>query len=203
MKYSKNIAIMAALAVTALLAGCSAVTTPHPLSTQPKPVDKDRFEGTWQGGEGTVSVRFASNGVARLAGTEWNDEQFRLVQGEMIVAEGKKDNFISVRFEENGTWTNRYFFFQYKFTGNGDLVLWSPNIDEFEAAIKSNVLQGVVTTKMVMKKNTTSVSVTNSPGELLDFMNDPGRRNLFNYREPLVLRKIAAPENTAPGVGGD
>ena len=198
MKYSINImAAMAALAVTMLFAGCSAVTTPYPLSTQSKPVDKERFEGTWQGGEGTVSVRFASNGVARLAGTEWNDDQFRLIQGEMIVAEGKKDNFISVRFEQNGAWTNRYFFLQYKFTDNGDLVLWGPNIDEFEAAIRSGMLQGVVT----KKKNTTSISVTNAPGELLDFMNDPERRTLFNYREPMVLRKIAAPDTSAPGAG--
>jgi len=188
-----------ALSVVFLFYGCSSVTITQPLSTQPKPIDKDKFEGTWLIEKDTAVVRFASNGVARIAGVEWKGENFRLVQGEMIVTEGKTENFISIRFAEDGVWTNRYLFAQYTFTDTGDLVLWPPNTSEFEDAIRTKTLQGVVT----KGQYSSSINVTNSPTDMLDFMNDPQRVNLFNYREPMVLRRIIAPEKAEPKPEGD
>lgn len=178
------------LSLALLLSGCSSVTIPHPLSIHPKAVDKDKFEGTWLVDKSAVEVRFGSNGVARIARTEWKDDHFRLVQGEMIVTEGNKDNYISIRVEEDGVWTNRYFFLKYTFTDSEDLVLWLPNGDAFEAAIKTNALQGVITKKTY----STDISVTNAPASVVDFLNDPERGDLFEYREPMVLRRIAPPE---------
>jgi hypothetical protein len=178
-----------AIALALFVIGCSSVTIEQPLSEHPTPLDKDKFEGTWLIEKLILDIRFASNGVARIATTDWKDDRFRLVQGEMIVTEGRKDNFISVRFEEDGAWTNQYFLLQYTFTDNGDLVLWLPNMDEFEDAIRTNTLQGVIE-----KQYSTSISVTNPPAGLLDFMNDPQRQNLFELREPIVLRRIVAPD---------
>ncbi|MDD5707600.1 MAG: hypothetical protein PHR35_16890 [Kiritimatiellae bacterium] len=178
-----------AIALALFVIGCSSVTIEQPLSAHPTPVDKDKFEGTWLVEKSAVDVKFASNGVARIAGTEWEEDHFRLVQGEMIVTEGKENKYISIRFEEDGVWTNWYYFIQYKFTDSGDLVLWLPNADAFETAIKTNALQGLVTKEQYSK----SINVTNAPAALLDFMDDPEGRDLFGYREPIVLRRIAAP----------
>jgi hypothetical protein len=177
-------AIAGAVALALVVAGCSSVMTQYPLSAQPKPVDKDKFEGIWI--EGPIHVHFASNGVARIAAVEWGEDQFGLFQGEMIVTEGKKDNFISVRIEAESAWHLR----QYKFTVNDDLLVWEPNSDAFAVAIETNLLLGSVQKSSM---GTPNVEVTDSPDEMLDFLNDPERRDLFNYRNPQVLRRIAAP----------
>jgi len=179
-----------AIALALFVIGCSSVTIEQPLSTHPTPVDKDQFEGTWLVEKSAIEVKFASNGVARIAGTEWKDDHFRLVQGEMIVTEGKENKYISIRFGEDGDWTNRYFFLRYTFTDRGDLVVWMPNTDAFEKAVETNALQGVVT----KQRDSKNINVTNTPATLLDFMDDPERRDLFEYRKPIVLRRIVAPE---------
>jgi hypothetical protein len=104
-------------------------------------------------------------------------------------SKGKNNNFLSVRFQEDGQWKNEYSFCQYTFTGEGDLVLWLPNPPAFEWAIKTNILQGR------MSKNGSSIVVTNVPGALLDFINDPRRLDLFKYTDPTILRKVAGPNN--------
>jgi hypothetical protein len=68
-----------------LLSGCSFVTTQQPLSSAPEPIDRDKFEGAWLSEEEVVFIRFAASGVARLAGLDWKDDQFQMVQGEMII----------------------------------------------------------------------------------------------------------------------
>lgn len=190
MKILMKISAIIAISVFLLVSGCSSVTTDRPLSADSKPLDKEKFEGTWLFGDDALTVRFASNGVGRLAGVEWKDDQFQLAQGEMIVTEGKKNNFLSVRFQEDGVWTNEYCFFQYSFTDQGDLLLWLPNPDVFEHAIKTNALSGVVRKEQF----STSVTVTNATGVLLDFINQPERLDLFKYKEPVVLRRIAGPK---------
>jgi hypothetical protein len=188
--------LMQTLALTAslLFTGCSSVTTSFPISADPQPIDHDKFEGSWMVDKGAVSLQFSSNGVARLAGVEWKDDRFRMVQGEMIVAKGKKDSFISLRFEDDGVWTNSYYLLQYHFTDQGELLLWSPNAKAFEAAVATNRLLGVVS----KSQYSIHVDVTNSPAALIEFIETSGVPDLFDYREPTVLRKIAPAEKSAP-----
>ncbi len=182
-----NTSSVMTIVVAVLVAGCSSVTIKQPLSADPKPVDKEKFEGTWLAGSSTLTVRFAKDGVGRIAGTRWEDDSFRLARGEMIVTEGRKHNFVSVRMEdEDGTMPDGYGFLQYTFVNDNDLVLWGPNVEAFEEAIQQKALQGDIT-----KSQTTSVTVTSTPKEILAFIDDPERTDLFKYSEPVVLRKVA------------
>lgn len=196
---SNAVSAACVISIAALLAGCSTVTTQNPLSAEHKPIDKDKFEGVWLLDKEAVSLRFTSNGTARIAGVEWKDDQFRLVQGEMIVTKGKKFNFLSVRFQEDGKWMDHYCFLQYDFTDQGDLLLWLPNDDVFEEAIKTNRLHGVVKKEMY----STDITITNALGILLEFIDNPENPSLFNYREPIVLRRIAGQEKAEQLTAGD
>jgi len=184
-------AIVFAISMALLVVACSSVATQYPLSAEPRPVDKDRFEGIWLHHKEPLVLRFASNGIARIAGVEWKDDQFRLVQAEVIVTIGKKSNFLSVRFQRDGKWMDHYYFLQYHFTDQGDLLLWLPNAAVFKEAIGTNRLQG-----MVVKKGQydTDITITNAPTALLEFIDAPENLTLFNYREPMVLRKISVLE---------
>ena len=166
-----------------LIAGCNPVTTLYPLGAPLIPEDKDNFEGSWlKDNDSVISIRFTSNGVGHIAAPFWENDQFRLVQMELIVTKNKDKKFISVRIKERETWDNYYYFAQYDFSDKGELILWEPNIEAFEAAIKTRNLEGV-------DKNS-GINITNPPGVLLKFLNDNDNQTLFKYRNPIVLRKI-------------
>jgi hypothetical protein len=172
-----------------LLSSCTFVTTQQPLSSAREPIDRDKFEGAWLSEEEVVFIRFAANGVARLAGLDWKDDQFQMVQGEMIITRGKKNNYISVRFQEEGKWQARYYLLQYEFTDRGDLLLWFPNEDVFAKAVEDGMLQGEVKTEPYRD----DIFITDSPEKVLRFIENPGPLRLFNTGEPLILKKIKAP----------
>jgi hypothetical protein len=57
----------------------------HGGNDESEPIDRDKLEGAWLSEEEVVFIRFADSGVARLAGLDWKDDQFQMVQGEMII----------------------------------------------------------------------------------------------------------------------
>ena len=168
--------------------GCSSVTTTHPLSSDHKSIDREKFEGVWQMDESVVHVKFSPNGIAQIAGLKWDKDEFRMGKAKAIVTEGKKHNFLSVQFQEDtGEWASGYYFLAYKFTDQGDLILWLPVPEVFEASVETKQLQGTIEEGEYSK----NVTITNEPGALLEIINDPDNLQAFDYTEPMVLKKIS------------
>jgi len=180
------------------LSSCSFVTTQQPLSSAPEPIDRDKFEGAWLSEEEVVFIRFAANGVARLAGLDWQNDRFQMLQGEMIITRGKKGNYISVRFEEEGKWQNRYYLIQYEFTDQGDLLLWFPNEDVFAKAVEDGLLAGEVKPEA----HHDDIFITDAPEKVLHFIENPGPLRLFNTDQPLILKKIKTAKEPDEPLGG-
>ena len=173
--------------IIVLTLSCSSVTIRYPISNSPEPIDQEKFEGIWLvDDDEVIHVKFAGNGIARIAGLEWENNQFTMMRGEMIISAGDEHNFLSVRFQEDDKWMNDYYFLIYKFTEKGDLVLWLPNVDAFEEAIRKKQLQGIIE----KEQYSTNITITNASEKLLEFINDPDNLMLFEYREPIVLYKI-------------
>ena len=168
------------------LSGCTFVTTQHPLPSAPEPIDRDKFEGAWLSEEEVIFIRFAASGVARLAGLDWQDDRFQMLQGEMIITRGKKGNYLSVRFQEEGKWQDRYYLIQYEFTDQGDLLLWFPNEDVFSEAVEDGMLAGEVKPEA----HRDDIFITDAPEKVLRFIENPGSLRLFNTDQPLILKKI-------------
>lgn len=178
-----------------LICGCSTVVTKNPLTTDPNSYGRDNFEGSWLIGDNIYFIRFAANGIARIAVVVWEDDRYQLGHGEMIVKKGDKSNYLSVRFKQDPEWMDDYIILQYLFTDTGDLVLWIPNADIFEKAIKDKKLQGVIKKKKFSK----DITITSDPAKLLDFLSESDNLNLFDYREPIILRRVTSPkENKKP-----
>ena len=168
MQNCKSIILAALGCSVLLLCHCSTVSTTHPLATKPKAIDKQKFEGVWRiDDDAVLQIKFAKDGIARIAGTEWENDQFTLVRGEMHVVEGKEHNFLSVRFEEDGEWEENYLFAAYKFSEQGDLIFWSPNASEFKKAVEKKLLNTETSiekeakSKPAAKKSSSSIVITN------------------------------------------
>lgn len=179
--------------------GCSSVTTIQPLPWKIETADQERFEGTWIFADGSLQIRFAATGVARFAGLDWEDDRFQLERGEMTICHGEELDFLSVRTEEDGTWMDRYYLVQYRFTDEGDLVLWLPNAEAFADAIAQGRLEGTVEGEDCCK----DVTITGPPDALLALIDDADDSELFDYREPMILRRVTGWHPPAEATAGD
>jgi hypothetical protein len=167
---------------------CSSVTSRYPLPGNSLAIDQKKLEGIWLvDSDEVIHLRFNSKGTAIIAGMEWKEDQYEIVYGEINVTEGDEYNFLSIRFQEDNKWLDNYYFLTYTFTEKGDLILWLPNVDIFEEAIKNKQIKGIIE----KDQYSTGITITNSSENLLKFINDASRHNLFDYKEPIVLYKIA------------
>lgn len=185
--------MLAALALVALLSGCSAATT-RPLPATPlSDAERARFEGVWAADDpdGVVSVRVGCDGVGHLAWTEWRDGRFHLEEKQVTFAQGRrgweKPRFLSLRVQSGDGKETRYLLLRYQFSGDNTLLVWSAQPRPFAEAIRSGRLQG--------QSGEHDNLITSPPEAVLDFIDDPDDVRLFDYRKPLILRRLAAEPN--------
>lgn len=193
---------LVAIAVAMLLSGCMGVASTRPFTANPTPADKQRFEGIWQAGnDGVLYVWFECSDTAQLAMLDSHGDGLRMGQMDMFIVPSKKEEdqgetgFLSVPEQiMNPAYypeelKNRHFYFaQYKFITPKDLVIWMPNVDFFKETIKAGLLHGE-------ENGEGGVTITSSPAELMAFIDNPKNLSLFDYRNPLLLRKIADGES--------
>jgi hypothetical protein len=148
--------------------------------------ERARFEGDWVSDDQIFYIRFGSNGIGQFAGVEWKNDRFQLERGEFIVSKGTRDGFLSVRVLEEGKWQDSYFFVQYHFTREGEFVVWSPEAKAFADAVGKGKLKGT----LEKGKSSVSVVLTGPPENILAFLNDPANGALFDYREPMIFKKL-------------
>jgi len=183
---------------TVICTSCSSVTMKSPLNVSPKPVDQHKFEGIWSVGKGVIHINFAHGGIAKVAWLDWEKDEFKMGKGEMFVSETDELNFVCARLKDDDEWTDGYFFAQYKFTKEGDLVLWLANVKLFAEAIKKNDLKGEIKQSGFSKQ----VSITSKPKELLKFIKNSDDAMIFYYKDPMICRKILK-SNEAEQGGAD
>jgi hypothetical protein len=165
--------------------GCSSVTIKEPLPMISDAAENARFQGEWVSGDQTFYMGFGSNGIGQFVGVDWENDQFQLEKGELIVSKGP-NSFLSVRVMEKGKWQEGYFFVQYHFTREGDLLLWRPEANTFADAVEKGKLKGTIE----KGKSYVSVAITSPPEKILAFVNDPLNGALFDFKEPMVFKRL-------------
>jgi len=178
--------LLSVLLLPALLAGCSSVTVKQPLPRMADAAEQAAFEGEWVSEGQILYVRFDGKGIGHFAGVDWKDDRFRLDEGEITISKGAEKGFLSARIMENGKWLDGYYFAQYRFTDGGDLILWLPDVGAFADAVEKKKLDGIVE----KGRQSRSVVVTSTPDKVLAFLNDPANSALFDYREPMIVKRL-------------
>lgn len=133
-------------------------------------------------------MRFSESGTAKFASVDWKDDDFHLVRGEMIVTHGVNRRFLSLRIEEDGKWMDSYLLLQYRFTDDGDLLVWEPDFKAFEDAINKGALQGAIR----KEKYSETIAITSDPQVLLNFIDAREEKALFEYQEPNLFKRVGS-----------
>ncbi len=189
--------ILSVLAAILLLSlpGCDAVYTTSPLSA-PTVIDKEIFEGLWLGVEGQedgyIQTRFDEHGQLNLIVVTWDDENDKFNFKDMdrmslILTEGTKYNYMSLRAEND----DFYLFAQYTFCED-HVVIWTPDVDAFEEAIKTHELSG--------RTGGDDVYITSPPETIVQFLNEASAQHRSIYEEEpyLSLRKVMGIDQSQP-----
>jgi hypothetical protein len=173
------------------------VTLLQPLPATADAAERARLEGEWIVEGQIIHVRFGSEGRGQIAGIDWKDGQFRLETGEIAACRGSRQRFLSVRMKTDNEWEHHYYFAQYDFTPEGDLMLRLPDPVAFDAAIQTGRLEGTVEKTEFLH----SVELSSLPEIILAFLNDPDNGELFNAKNLLILKRLVldAPDEREPG----
>ena len=169
-----------------LLSGCSSVVTLQPLPQTIDQQEYDLLEGDWIAEDSVVSLRFARDGIGRIATLDWRDDQFRIDEAELRICKVPGKSYFTIRVREKGKWEDWYYVVRYCVTSRGDLVIWLPIVDAFSAAVVEGKLEGTVE----KGKWSTQVTLAGAPSDILAFLNDLRNENLFELEDPIVLRRL-------------
>ncbi|MCU0612397.1 MAG: hypothetical protein MUE60_11485 [Candidatus Eisenbacteria bacterium] len=166
-----------------LFAGCSSVTTLSPLPADVDTPELETFAGTWQFENEVVHVALREEGVACVASLAWDDSAFVTKQGELTVTHGEHRSFFCLAAFDAEIPSDEFLFFQYRFLSPDELIVWQPRIESFQNAVDNGQLgaaDGSTNGHLVLDVESAA---------LLAFIDDPARSDLFEYEDPMVLRR--------------
>ncbi|MFP4356522.1 MAG: hypothetical protein ACLFUJ_15520 [Phycisphaerae bacterium] len=189
MTHAKPTLLAATLALLAL-AGCSSVTTSHPLTESTAAELQKTLTGTWVAGDSALRLQFDSKGIGRLAGVNWDDqaEEFLIYQGQIHAIQADDQMFLSLRVKsQDSGWSPDYVLLAGRIIDSGDWVLWQAKPEDFARAVQKGTFDGKVT----KDERSTNVELTGKPAAILKTL-QAHSSNLFDYRQPIVLRKLPA-----------
>ena len=187
---AKCCVLAAALALCAVLSGCGVVMEQPLPAAALSDAEHTRFEGTWvaDNSDGVVSVRIDCDGGGHVASAEWKGGRFQMDETQVVFSQGmkggEKARFLSLRVQGKDEKQARYLLLKYQFSSDDTLVVWGAQPGPFAEAIKSGRLKG--------QSEQHQTFLTSPPQAVLDFIDDPDDVRLFDYRKPLILRKVAA-----------
>ena len=178
-----------ACVLCAALCGCKTVVSLNPVGTPDTEIDKDRIEGVWQIEESVISCKFTNDGKTLIIGSvEWDDatQGFKLQQSKVWFTKVGDRRFLNLENEQDDEHAKerRYSFTEYMLIGdkNEFALVWPPDFDVFKETVAQKKLEGTATED--------TVTISEKPETLMKVIQEDQVKGLFDYREPMILRRI-------------
>ena len=162
------------------LGGCSSVSSVNPVGRSLTSDLSGELSGSWMGAEGhQLQIHCDSGGALSFAVTEWkeDEEKFVLDTGEGLLRE-IGDQIIFNNAEDEGEYT----FFLIRAL-DGQLVVWSPDVDEFRALVDDEILAG----RVEDDDHSTQIILTGTSEEISALIENLDCSKLFDWSEPTTV----------------
>jgi len=170
-----------------MLSACQAVLILHPMGDEPLALDTQAWQGSWHNGEIVVLTTIVNPETGELQAT-WLERKQDGVVKETVAGQVRRTGewvFLNMPHQTKQPDSNeekqRYFWARLRLDGNR-AVLWWPNIEAFEAAVREGRLPGEITAD-------DEIMLGELTGEHVRMINATGSPFL-EWTEPMVFVRI-------------
>ena len=120
-----------------VVSGCSTVTTKSQLGTPLAAEDAKKLEGVWMLPDGDpLWIRHAGDNQLQVAGVEWKDNRFRLVELTAYITADDDQHYVNFTSAEDADAEAPFHFLRIVATDGDYLILAPPKAEAFAAAIE-------------------------------------------------------------------
>lgn len=179
MKTSLSRAFLVLVSALLLLSGCKMVTSKYPLPSGNNPELTKQFEGEWLGGDETFCIEFGMGMTGRLLLLDANGRKKDQLM-EITVTPWETGGLVSALQTENNRRQDEYYLARYKFVDKDMLVFWH---------LKDEVFVDAISKQLLSVEEARPYMITTPPQQLLEFIKANDAKELFDYRNPNVMRK--------------
>jgi hypothetical protein len=196
-KYSRFILYSVVLLSIAFFMGCKTLLFTNVFGTVTKAENIEDYEGYWESDDGfIVAIKFLKDSSTMVSGIlDWDTkkEKFMVKSEKRIITKLKDATFVNYKMDNNNYKVQQFELRKSDLTDKIQLLIWDPNIDEFERLVTNNNIPGQIITKTNDdgEAETDSVIVDNRSEDLLIQIME--KNNLFNYKNVQVLRRVMKP----------
>ena len=166
--------------IVTILTGCSIVYTTQPIGEQARPIETEKWEGTWTNGEEviTIYVLDETKGLLQVAWLETDEDQLTLESYKVYLLESGDWLFASIQDEDNPKW---YDWGRIKIEGR-QLIFWLPNPEKFKVLVEKGLLPGRIHDDDVVLGDLTA--------QHLQLITSEKEGVLFEWESPVILIKL-------------
>jgi len=168
------------LLTTALIFGCTTVSSIGPVGEHPKEISKDEWDGTWIHKDHSVTIKVlnASKGLLQMAWVEEKEGSLKLESYQIFIRESGEWIFGNVREKEDST--SHYWALIKK--DKGQIIVWTPDPAYFKRLIQTGVIRGKVEKYDVVLEKLT-------PEQLKVILSDDKGAG-FEWQNPVVFFRL-------------
>lgn len=178
--------LLAAVALLFLSTGCSSVSSTKQLGQPVTDVEAKQLEGIWLiPDEQPIHIRHVAGNELRMAGIEWKDGSFELVEMTLHVTRDNDVLYVNLTHGKSNEPTT-YSFLRLSTIESELLLAQGPNVTTFEQAVADGKINGTIE----RKQHETNVALDPDGKQLDEFVSPSRAAEQFNFEEPLVLRRI-------------
>jgi hypothetical protein len=195
--YTRIIFFILALIIFVLFSGCKTLLFKNLFGSVSKIENVEDYQGYWESDDGFIAaIKILDDSSTMVTGVmDWDKkkEQFVVSSEKRIITKIKEATFLNQKTEKNYYMVQQFELKKSKVSEKIQLLVWDPNIDEFEKLVNNNELPGKIITTIndEGKVETDSVIVDNHSKDLLEQLMK--KNNLFKYKNVQVLRRVIGP----------
>jgi hypothetical protein len=177
------------LLMTALLCGCSTVSSKVQVGNPAFAEDAQKLAGIWMTPDGDpFHVRHIKDNELRVASVEWNkkESRFELEEVTAFLTEDDDRRFINLIDPDSNEKSPTFMFMRVTDLTDTSLVVILPRVDTFEKAVEDGVLLGEVEEK----QNSKEVHLEATKDQLNAFVDPAKLGDQFNAESALALHRV-------------
>ena len=143
MKLLRVMCVAGLASVLLLLGACGLVGSRHIVGRQLTEDVSDSFGGVWRMDDDLIFVRQCKPGELRCADVCWDEEtkSFVVKNYSLLLSELDGEHYANFVLADSDGVTHMHLFARYRIENNV-MLLWFPEYDAFEVAVRNKVLEG-------------------------------------------------------------